>query len=110
MHINNVVGYVLLAIGVIIITFSLFVSYSIFTEKSSPPLLFRTPLELNQEQNSDTSDFQQQLGQELSNQINKAIPLDAFPKLLNLLSWSFLASLLILGGGQIAGLGIKLIK
>jgi hypothetical protein len=32
------------------------------------------------------------------------------PKLLNLLSWSIFAGILIFAGAQIAGLGIKLIK
>jgi len=46
----------------------------------------------------------------LSEQLKGVIPTDTLPKILNLIVWSMLAGLLIFGGSQIAGLGIKLIK
>lgn len=35
---------------------------------------------------------------------------DALPKLLNFSSWSLFLGILMLGGGQIAGIGVKLLK
>ncbi len=54
------------------------------------------------------------IGQELGNKINSGLgfvfPQEYLLKILNLASWSMFASILFFAGGQIAGLGIKLVK
>ncbi|KKU86734.1 MAG: ATP-dependent DNA helicase [Parcubacteria group bacterium GW2011_GWA2_47_9] len=43
-------------------------------------------------------------------QLQGILPADSVPKMLNLTVWSIFAWLLFLGGGQIAGVGTKLLK
>jgi hypothetical protein len=38
------------------------------------------------------------------------IPIGAVSKVLNLLSWSLFAGILIIAGGVISGIGVKLVK
>lgn len=109
-----VIGYILLVVGLIIIGATLYQSYNIFTAKVSAPLIFRTQIA---EKTSETSkggnsqeQLQQQMQQELQKQISQLLPADTIPKILNLVSWSILASILIFSGGTVAGLGIKMVK
>lgn len=104
----------LLAIGLMVIGFTLYWSFLIFQGKVNPPELFQTPFIPTSSKNATTINGLQDLQAELTNQIQKQIgqtlPHDALPKTLNLLSWSILAGIMILGGSQFSGLGIKLVK
>lgn len=110
---NKIIGYLLLVVGVFLILFALYQSYGIFTGKLSAPLLFKMSAPIQQPKAGSggiLQDLQKQLNEEMSKQIGQMLPADALPKILNLMSWSILAGILIFGGGQIAGLGIKLVK
>ena len=110
---NKIVGYALLIAGLSLIIFTLYQSYNIFWGNSSVPLVFKVPTMTQPSKNNGVGslqDIQKQLNEEISKQISQIIPADALPKILNLLSWSILAGIFIFGGGQIAGLGIKMIK
>jgi len=100
------VGYTLLAIGLVITFWTLYQSYTIFTDKASAPMIFKTQVVEQKSKVNNQLDLKQQIEQRIS----ELLPLDILPKMLNLLAWLMLAIILILGGGQIAALGIKMIK
>jgi len=106
MNSNKIIGYILLVVGLAIIFWTLYQSYNIFTDKISAPIIFKTQILQQKSKINNQEDLQQQLQQ----QINELLPPDTLPKILNLFSWSVLAGILILGGGQIAGIGVKMIK
>jgi len=99
-------GVILLFLGLAVIFYGLYSSFNIFTAKTSAPAIFGT----GEEVFSPKSGVQAQLEEAISSQLKGMFPTDSIPKLLNLLGWSIFAGILIFGGGQIATLGIKLIK
>ena len=106
--VNKFLGYVILAIGIVIILAAIYSSYNIFAGGAALPELFKENPKVVV--NSGASlDIQKQLSDALNQQLGNLIPVDSIPKMLNLISWSVLAGILILGGGQLAGLGIKLV-
>jgi hypothetical protein len=109
---NKIIGYTLLAVGILLIGFALWQSYGIFTGASSVPIVFKSP-ESRQDtatNGSGSVDFQKQFDNAVKNQISQLLPIDVLSKMLNMLAWSMLAGILIFGGAQIAGLGIRMIK
>lgn len=108
--IKKISGLVLLFGGLAIIIYGLYSSYGIFTAKEEAPVVFETLEQPGLLPKGASLDIQAQLQQALGEQFKNFLPADSMPKLLNLISWSIFAGILILGGGQIAGLGIKLIK
>ena len=116
--IAKIFGWVLLLAGVLIIIGTLYYSFNIFTGKSDVPEIFDIPETENIQQSADlkgklpTSAEELQKGVEniVGEQLKNLLPTDTIPKLLNLSVWSLLAGLLIFGAGQIAGIGIKLLK
>lgn len=111
MNAPRIIGFALLAAGVGIIFFSLASSYLIFTGENQAPEIFLAPQTSRAEDLSFGSlqDVQEQLPQLLSEQVQGLLPQDAVPKMLNLAAWSILAGILIFGGAQLAGVGVKLI-
>ena len=116
---TQIVGWVLLALGMAIIFYSLFSSFNIFTSKTAAPAIFSAQggsasggqSEIQKTSSSQNggkleSQFQEMIGEQLKG----IIPVDTLPKILNLAVWSIFAWILIMAGGQIAGLGIKLVK
>lgn len=99
---KKIPGLILLFSGLIVILYGLYSSYNIFTVKNQAPEIFT-------EQKSTVLPSGQ-IEQLLQEQLKGLLPTDSIPQLLNLMSWSIFAGILILGGGQIAGLGIKLLK
>lgn len=114
MNINKILGYVLIVGGLLVIGFALFQSYNIFTAKISAPLVFKTQAIPETEKNNNNLSLdellQKQIEETVGKQVSQMLGADTLPKLLNLISWSILAGILILGGGQIAGIGTKMIK
>jgi len=109
-------GWILLALGLIIIFYSIFNSYNIFTGKSQPPTIFKIEekektISSQRETTQGLKEEAEKLAEEkLKEQLEAMIPVDALPRILNLASWSILAGILIFGGTQIASLGITLLK
>lgn len=112
MNINKITGYLLLVLGVVIILFSLYYSFNIFTAKTPAPEVF--PAIWNEEESEKElkpeGDVQAQAEKMVKEQLKEIIPIGYLPKLFNLISWSLLAGILIFGGSKISGLGIKLMK
>lgn len=110
--ITKIFGCVLLIAGLLIIFWALYSSYNIFTAKLSVPMVFK--IENVQEapllQTNNPSDIQAVIENTISKQIKGLLPADVLPKILNLTAWSILAGILIFGGTQISGIGIRLLK
>lgn len=134
---NKVIGYSLLAIGLIVIFWSIFASYSIFTAKKEVPKVFSynnegivdfdNNVDNVEETNIDKSKLtdpnylknleaeqkaqvESAIKDQISSQIKEVIPEEFILKILNLFSWSLLAFILIFAGSKISGLGIELTK
>jgi len=105
---ERILGFFFLCLGVAIIGFALFSSFQVFTAKTAAPQIFSA---LDQQETAKpTSELEGQLQNVLSQQLKGFIPADTVPKILNLSVWSLFLGLLIFGGGQIAGIGVKLLK
>lgn len=114
MSLAKISGWVLLLLGLAIIGYSLYSSYNIFTAKESAPEVFKVkPIEISVPE-SAVRDLQAQmeevLEKQLQDMLGQMLPTGSIPKLLNLISWSIFASILIFAGSKIAGLGIRLIR
>ncbi len=105
---NKIIGYVLLAAGLLLITLALWQSYNIFTGKTSAPIVFQTTGEINSQ--GAVGDAQQQINQAVQKQLNQILPPASITKILNLASWCIFAGILIFGGSALSGIGVKLIK
>lgn len=105
---NKLFGYLVILIGLAIVFYALYASYEIFTGKMAVPEIFSAPAEKISSQ-TGTQDLQKQMEEIVKNQFKDLLPIDTLPKMLNLISWSILAGILILGGGKISGIGIRLI-
>jgi uncharacterized protein involved in cysteine biosynthesis len=105
---NKILGYMLLAIGLIAIISTVYYSYNIFTAKISAPSVFRIASPVQQQKTGNN--IQDQVNQAVADQIIQMLPPDTIPKALNLLSWSIFATILIGAGAAVAGLGIKMLK
>jgi len=118
MDTKKIIGISLLAVGVLIIFFALYSSYAIFTAKRPAPEVFKTQEGANASLPSASApaaglsekDIQKNIQNMVGEQIKGLLPADFIVKLLNLISWSILATILIWGGSRISGLGIKLLK
>lgn len=112
--VNKIFGYILIIIGLAIMGWTLFQSYNIFTAKTLAPLVFKTQVVSQNSENNKALNLQEQLQKQMEEavkqQIGQMLPADTLTKLLNMLSWSILTGILIFGGGQIAGIGVKMIK
>jgi len=107
MKTNKIFGLILLIIGVAIIIYGLYSSFKIFTAKETAPEIFKTQAQTITEK---PEGVEQEMGKAVGEQLQKMLPTDSVPRLLNLISWSLWAAILIFSRTQIAGLGIKLLK
>lgn len=107
--IKTPLGLVLLFFGIAVILYSLYSSYAIFSAKTSPPEIFKVEAKTIT-QKAGAQDLQSQLQGVLEQQLQGILPAGSLPALLNLAAWSIFAGILIFGGAQISGLGIKLLK
>ena len=104
---SKVFGWFLLIVGLLIIGWTLLSAYSIFSGKTAVPAFFDNQEVINQEELADNSS---QLESMITEKLQSFIPAESIIDLLNLMVWSMLAFILMFGGSQIAGLGIKLIS
>jgi len=138
MNTNKIIGYLLLAIGLGIIFWSVFASYDIFTAKKEAPKVFsyasggivnleKKDIDTSKEVTIDQSKLtdpnylksleaeqkaqvEDMVKNQISGQLKEMIPEEFTLKILNLSSWSMLVFILIFAGSKISGLGIKLMK
>lgn len=108
MNAQKIFGWILLISGLVLIAWTLISSYNIFTAKTEAPEIFAGQISSSGTGSSQGIDAQ--LQKALQEQLKGLIPLDALPKILNLAVYSTLAFLLIFGGTQISGIGVKLLN
>jgi len=105
----------LLIVGIVIIGWTLYSSYNIFTGKMAVPEVFKieteeTPTVTQEKVSTTPEELQKEMERMMGEQLKDVLPVDALPKMLNLAVWSMLAFILIFGSSQLSTLGIKLIK
>ena len=105
--IKKILGLALTIIGLAVIFYGLYSSFNIFSGKTGAPEIFQTPLETK---SVGSQDVQSQLQNMVGEQLKGMLPVDSIATFLNLASWSVFAGMLIFGGAQISGLGIKLLN
>jgi len=116
MNSTKIFGWILLIAGVLMIVWTLFSSYNIFTGKAVIPEIFQLAAKESQAPATQgkiptsPADIQEEMGKMIGEQLQGFLPTDTLPKLLNLTVWSILAFILIFGGTQLSGLGIKLLR
>ncbi len=123
---KKIIGWVLLVVGILIIAWGVWSSYNIFTTKEPVPQVFEIPeayknvnseekreepTEENGEEGtiSEEEEAQRRAGEIIKEQIAEILPFDFITKFFNLIAWSIFMAILILAGGKIAGIGIKLL-
>jgi len=106
---QRILGFIVLLLGLGIILYALISSFQIFTGRIDPPELFSFNESIST-QSTASSDIQEQFGGLLREQLGEFLPVDMISRTLNISMWSMFAFLLLFGGGQIAGIGIKLLK
>ncbi len=104
-NIHKIIGYILLAAGLLLIIVPLFYTVMIFMGSSNPPQIFKVPTEQTQ---APVSQFDIQ-GQ-VQAALGKMLPVDLINYSLNLTNWMVLLFILMFGGGQLANIGVRLIK
>ncbi len=109
MKYTKIIGWLVFALGLFLIIWTLFYSYQIYTAKIAVPEIFQTP-KTTVSQTGGSQDIQTQLQNMIGDQLKGFLPPGSITQILNLAVFSILAFILIYGGMQIAGLGIKLIK
>lgn len=114
MQSKRLVGWFLVIVGVVIIIWTLYLSFQIFTGAAEAPQLFsfkQSPAD-SQPVKSPTGELlpQEIINQVLSQQLEGFLPADSSVKLFNLMSWSILAGIMLFGAGQIAGIGVKILS
>ena len=108
--VKKILGIVLLLTGLVVIIYSLYSSYVIFTAKKEAPVVFEISEQLSAVQKGNSQDIQAQMEKVISEQLKGILPVDSITELFNLIAWSIFAGILIFGGAQISSLGIKLLK
>ena len=117
MSVNKIIGWVFVFIGIVIISYSIYSSFNIFTGKSLAPEIFSVSLEQISRYREE-ADSNQNLEEQAKNQANEMvkqqlgemIPDGSFPKFFNLISWSLFTGILIFAGSKISEIGIRLVK
>ena len=113
MKLKKITGWCLLLAGLLIIFYSLYFSYKIFTGKSEAPVIFKPKeLEFPKIEKSfkiDSHQLEKEIESIIKQQIKELIPAEFLSTLLNLISWSIFSGILIFGGSRISLIGVKLI-
>jgi hypothetical protein len=113
MKFQKFIGWALLFSGVAIIFWSLYSSYNIFNDKTPVPEIFKIEKKkaVNQKEVQGLeAQLEEKVKELMGEQFKTILPADSIPKLLNLISWSVLAGILIFGGSQLSGIGIKMFR
>lgn len=112
---TKIFGWILLISGVAIIGWTLYSSYNIFTGKAEVATIFKietkeVSIQSKEKIPTTPAELQKEMEKMIGEQLKSIIPVDFLPQVFNLIVFAILAGILIFGGTQIAGLGIKLLK
>lgn len=113
---GKIFGFLLLAVGLAVIGFTVYLTVNVFTGKTVPPQIFKADKKadvslqgLNVQQ-LNLQDLQKQIQDMMAGSTQNMLTSDPVIKLLNLIAFSIFAGILIFAGGQIGGLGIQMMK
>jgi predicted PurR-regulated permease PerM len=120
---KNILGWVLIVVGLIMILGDIFVSYNYFTGKDKFPEIFKESVVSNVSNNSKINsssggDVQQQIqsqvnetvGNTIRDQVDRALPASSITLMLNASLWSIFAFFLLSAGAKLAKLGGGFVK
>ena len=111
---KKIFGWVLLVIGVLIITWVIWTSFEIFTAQRPVYEIFKPSttqdVSFKKEGGSAETQMQEEMQQMIIEQFKEMFPTDFLIKLLNLMSWLIFAIILFMGGEKLAVIGIRLLK
>lgn len=114
LHLQQIIGWVLVFGGLAVVFYGLYTSFFIFTGQKEAPELFSSKEQsvaasMPSLQAGSTAEAQELAAQLLQQQLGGIFPADSINRSFNLVAWSIFAWILIMGGGQIAGIGVKLL-
>ena len=109
---NKIIGIVLLILGLLMILWSVYVSYNMFQGNRPVPEIFTPEIESGIEIAKDSTPGQidEQIKQTIQDQMANILPQANIYKLLNLIAWSIFAWIMIIAGTKISSLGIGMLK
>lgn len=119
---NKIVGWILIASGILMILWVALFSYNIFTGTREAPKIFKIESQAQEcpvvaEKSANGKQLQEIEEQvkkiiegQLKEQIKEFFPPEFIAKILNLGAWALFAWIVFLAGGRISSIGIKLIK
>ena len=117
MDFQKISGWFLLITGLMILRWSIYASFNIFTVKTSSPQIFKIEEKESENQLSGKDkipttpdELEKEMNRIVTEEVKALIPTEIITGILNLIAWAIFASFLIFAGFQIANLGIKLIK
>ncbi|MFA6252217.1 MAG: hypothetical protein WCX74_02350 [Candidatus Paceibacterota bacterium] len=108
---KNILGWILLAIGLVMIFGDIFVTYNYFTGKDKFPEIFKEQFVAlnNKTTNIGGGDVQGQMNEAIGNavkdQLNQALPSSSILLVLNASLWSIFAFFLLSAGGKLVRIG-----
>ena len=106
---KSIIAWVLIILGLAIITWSIFSSYEIFTAKTKVPQVFQ-PTGKNEVLPEEFLTPEEQMENMIGERLEAMLPADFSLRLFNLIAWSVFAMILFFGVGKISEIGIKLLK
>lgn len=114
LNFQKLIAWVLLLTGIFIIFWTIHSSYNVFTAKTPVPQILKTEekeiLKTKEKTPASLEEFQKEVDKAIQEQLKNLIPAKTLTTFLNLIVWSVFCGILIIAGGQISTLGIKLMK
>lgn len=121
---NKIIGWILVGLGIILIFWTIIISYNIFTGAREVPQVFKLPAQPAQTQELENGsqliqgkselEIQAQVQKivqgQLKEQIKNFFPPEFIARILNLTSWSIFAAIMVFAAGKVSGIGIRLLK
>ena len=105
---ERIIGILLLVAGLVLIAYTLFLSFTFFIGSAIPPEIFMVPITTS---STALETFAlDNIPELLESQLENLLPSGAIPRMLNFGLWSVFAGILIFAGTQISSLGIKLMR
>lgn len=108
--VRSIAGMILVIVGAGVIGYGLYDSWQVFSGDAPPPPLFQLPPKDSFSSKEIQGGVDTQIQSLLTQQLEGMIPFDAVPKALNVSMYALFVAVLFLGGGQMAGIGIKLLR
>jgi len=109
---NKIIGIILLICGLLMILWSVYVSYDMFQGNRAVPEILTPEVESGIEISKDATPTQidEQIKQTIQEQMANILPQANIYKLLNLIVWSIFAWIMIIAGTKVSSLGIGMLK